>query len=86
MFQLESMILPADDLSMEALLEFKSHSGFHLQSELFQWLLPPDDLSMEACCAIKYFPEVDSLQSEKVLVISLSLQSEKVLFISLSRN
>ena len=25
-----------------------------------------DDLSMEACCAIKYFPEVDSLQSEKV--------------------
>ena len=42
------MILPADDLSMEALLEFKSHSGFHLQSELFQWLLPPDDLSMEA--------------------------------------
>ena len=63
-----------------------THSGFHLQSELFQWLSPPDDLSMEACCAIKYFPEVDSLQSEKVLVISLSLQSEKVLFISLSRN
>ena len=26
----------------------------------------PDDLAMEACCAIKYFPEVDSLQSEKV--------------------
>ena len=35
-------------------------------------ILPPDDLSMEACCAIKYFPEVDSLQSEKVLLVSLS--------------
>ena len=34
--------------------------------------LSPDDLSMEACCAIKYFPEVDSLQSEKVLLITPS--------------
>ena len=34
-----------------------------LQKDLEYWSI--DELTMEPCCALKYYPEVDVLQSEK---------------------